>query len=45
MTAALRYLSRKTDEIFEARMSEAAKQICESQRVFRRDERVQPCCF
>ena len=43
MTAALRYLSRKTDEIFEARMREAAKQICESQRVFRDAGRGQPC--
>ncbi|GEM_PF-4704988 len=36
MTAALAFLTRKTNEIFEARMQRAAQQICERQRVFRR---------
>jgi hypothetical protein len=34
MYAALRYLIRKTNEIFEARMREAAREICERQSLF-----------
>ncbi len=34
MYAAIRYLIRKTNEIFEARMREAARDICQRQSVF-----------
>ena len=34
MYAAIRYLTRKTNEIFEARMQHAAQKICERQSLF-----------
>jgi hypothetical protein len=34
MYAAIRYLTRKTNEIFEARMQYAAQKICERQSLF-----------
>jgi hypothetical protein len=36
MYAAIRYLVRKTNEIFEARMRQGARQICERQSLFER---------
>ena len=36
MTAALEYLSRLTDEIFEANMQRAAQRICARQQRFHR---------
>jgi hypothetical protein len=36
MTAALAFLTRRTNELFESRMQRAAQRICERQRVFRR---------
>jgi hypothetical protein len=34
MYAAIQYLTRKTNEIFEARMREAAREICQRQSMF-----------
>jgi hypothetical protein len=36
MTAALKYLSQKTDEFFESQMSRAARRITERQQLFNR---------
>jgi hypothetical protein len=36
MYAAIRYLTRKTNEIFEARMQQTAQRICERQTLFHR---------
>jgi hypothetical protein len=36
MTAALKYLSQKTDEFFESQMSRAARRIAERQQMFTR---------
>jgi hypothetical protein len=36
MTAALKYLTKKTNEIFEARMQRAARKICERLKFFPR---------
>ena len=35
MTAAIRYLTQKTNEIFETKMRRAAERICERQHIFR----------
>jgi hypothetical protein len=36
MTAALKYLSRKTDELFESQMNRAARKIADRQQLFPR---------
>ncbi len=36
MTSALNYLSRMTDQIFEAQMQRASEKIAERQRIFNR---------
>ena len=36
MTAALKFLSRMTDSIFEVQMQRAAQKICERQHIFHR---------
>ena len=36
MTAAIRYLTQKTNEIFETKMQRVAEKICERQQVFHR---------
>jgi hypothetical protein len=36
VTAALKYLGRKTNELFESRMQNAARKICERVRFFSR---------
>jgi hypothetical protein len=35
MAAAIQYLTRKTNEIFETKMQHAAEKICERQQIFR----------
>ena len=35
MTAAIRYLTQKTNEIFETKMQRVAEKICERQHIFR----------